>query len=135
MKTAINLDASDPDMALNERARKLGPVETHPTLSHSSTFNPQSVYPASGPGIAENPAVSLLVARQRLAGEAEEEFSNIGRKGQPGRRFLDAITVRQVLQMREKGVTSAEIEEKLGLGKGVVEVLGRRNVVGLQGVA
>lgn len=78
--------------------------------------------------------MSLLAARSRLAAEAEEEFSNIGRKGTPGRRFLDVTMVRQVLLMREKGAKNEEIEEKLGLRKGIVGKLGGKNVVSVGGV-
>lgn len=81
--------------------------------------------------LPQNPAVSLLAAREKLATEAEEEFSNIGRKGASGRRFLDVLTVRQVLQMREKGIRAEEIEERLGLRRGGVEKLGARGVVGI----
>jgi hypothetical protein len=139
-KIAIDLDSSDPDLDLNARARKLGPVVANPTLSNSSTFNQahenlhrshasQTVFPS--PSAAQNPAVRLLEARERLAAEAEEEFGNVGKKGAAGRRYLDVYTVRQVLQMREKGISSQEIEGKLGLRKGVVGVLGGKDVVGL----
>jgi hypothetical protein len=141
---AINLDSSDPDLDLNARARKLGPVIPNPTLSHSSTFNQahghlhpsnsssQSIFPsATSPHMAQNPALSLLAARERLAGEAEEEFSNIGRKGAAGRLFLDVLTVRQALQMREKGIAAEEIEEELGLARGVMRKLGAKGVVGI----
>lgn len=119
----------------------------HPTLSHSSTFNQahgqphasngmQGVFPSpTGSRGRPNPAVSLLAAREKLATEAEQEFSNAGRKGAPGRRFLDVLTLRQVLQMRDQGVGSAEIEERLGLRRGVVDRLGGKNVVGLTVVA
>lgn len=74
--------------------------------------------------------MSLLTARYRLAEEAELEFSNLGRKGSEGRQFLDVVTIRQVLLLRdERGVGAGEIEKKLGLRKGVVERLGRRGVV------
>jgi hypothetical protein len=151
-RTAIKLDASDPDLDLNARARRLGPVVPNPTLSNSSIFNQahahgasqfrpsnssQTIYPSSGSAgsnAPQNPAVSLLAARSRLAAEAEEEFSNIGRKGMPGRRFLDVMMVRQVLLMREKGAKNEEIEEKLGLRKGIVGKLGGKNVVSVGGV-
>lgn len=74
--------------------------------------------------------MSLLTARYRLAEEAEQEFSNIGRKGSEGRQFLDVITIRQVLLLRdERGVSPGEIEKQLGLRRGVVGRLGRRGVV------
>lgn len=115
----------------------------NPTLSNSSTFNQthghlhpsnasQPVFPSrSAP---QNAAVGLLEARERLAAQAEEEFANVGRKGAAGRQFLDVYTVRQVLQMRDKGVSNEEIEGKLGLKAGTVGVLGRKDVVGVAAV-
>jgi hypothetical protein len=79
-----------------------------------------------------NPAVSLLTARYRLAEEAEREFASLGRRGGEGRSFLDVVTLRQVLVLRdEKGLKGGEIERMLGLRSGVVGQLGRRGVVGL----
>ena len=153
MLQAINLDASDPDLdpAYTARLSQLGPVQPSPTMSNSSTFNtsasannpfsssspPQSHFQpsASSPGQSVfpsgmNPAVALLQARERLAQEAEEEFENLGRKGAPGRRFLDVVTIRQVLMMRDDlGKEDAEIEAQLGLRKGIVRKLGPRGVV------
>jgi hypothetical protein len=120
---------------------------SHPSPSHSHTqsstapqFQPsasnpeQSIFPTgNNAGGRENPAVSLLTARYRLAEEAEREFASIGRKGSEGRTFLDVVTLRQVLVLRERGVEEGEIERKLGLGRGVVGRLGRRGVVGVGG--
>jgi hypothetical protein len=39
---AINNDSSDPDLALNERMRQLGPVTPQPTFSATSTFSPST---------------------------------------------------------------------------------------------
>ena len=74
--------------------------------------------------------MSLLTARYRLAEEAEQEFANTGRKGTAGRQFLDVITIRQILVLRdEMGVSARDIERQLGLRDGVVARLGRRGVV------
>jgi hypothetical protein len=71
----------------------------------------------------------LLTARSRLAQEAEEEFENLGRKSSPGRSFLDVVTIRQVLMMRDEQRKGAEeIERTLGLRKGVVKKLGPRGL-------
>jgi hypothetical protein len=76
--------------------------------------------------------VSLLTARYRLAEEAEREFTSIGKMGGEGRQFLDVVTLRKVLELRdEKGVDGGEIERRLELRKGVVRRLGRRGVVGV----
>ncbi|KAA6407461.1 MAG: hypothetical protein FRX48_08704 [Lasallia pustulata] len=144
---AINLDASDPDFARS--LRTLGPVTPSPMYSNSSTFNPSSGSTSESqsrqglpgspqashsqifPDPARNPAILVLTARERLAQEAEEEFSRVGRKGHTERRFLDVATIRQVLMLRdEKGVEGGEIERRLGLRRGVVGKLGAKGVVG-----
>jgi hypothetical protein len=73
-----------------------------------------------------------LTARYRVAEDAEREFGNIGKEGAEGRQFLDVVTLRQVLTLRdERGVEAEEIERQLGLRSGVVGRLGRRGVVGV----
>jgi hypothetical protein len=53
----------------------------------------------------------------------------LGRRGSPGRSFLDVVTIRQVLMMRdEQRKDAAEIERTLGLKKGVVGKLGLRGL-------
>ena len=72
----------------------------------------------------------MLQARSDLAARAEKEFEALGRKGFPGREFLDVVQIRQVLMMRdERGMRSDEIEGRLGLKPGVVEKLGKRGLV------
>ena len=62
-----------------------------------------------------------MTARYRLAEEAEREFGQVGKAGAEGRQFLDVVTLRQVLTMRdEKGIGAAQIERQLGLKTGVV---------------
>jgi hypothetical protein len=97
----------------------------------SASTPSQSVYPSTNP--KQNPAVSLLTARYRLAEEAEREFSEIGRRGAKGRQFLDVVTLRQVLVLRdEKGASASDIEGRLGLRQGVVGRLGPKGrVVGV----
>jgi hypothetical protein len=97
----------------------------HGNFQPSPSSPSQSIFPSG-----TNPAIALLQARERLAQEAEEEFENLGRRGAAGRRFLDVVTIRQVLMMRDdlrKG--EEEIEQQLGLEKGVVGKLGSRGVV------
>ena len=82
------------------------------------------------PDPAKNPAIMILTARERLAQEAEAEFARAG-KGREGRRFLDVMTIRQILMLRdEKAVEAAEIEKKLGLKSGIVARLGAKGIVG-----
>ncbi len=71
----------------------------------------------------------LLKARSSLAQEAEEEFENLGRKGSPGRSFLDVVTIRQILMMRDEQMKGPEeIEIALGLRKGLVGKLGQKGL-------
>jgi len=73
----------------------------------------------------------VLQARQRLQEEAEEESLNVGRKGFPGRRFVDVSTVRQALLLRQKGEGEEDVERKLGFRKGRLSVLGKGIVEGV----
>ncbi|TGO65882.1 hypothetical protein BOTNAR_0073g00070 [Botryotinia narcissicola] len=146
---SISFDASDPDIGLNSRLRELSPITPSPTLSNSSTFNQasaqdpitsgknfmpsastpsQSIFPT-----ANNPAVTLLTARSRIAEEAERDFEKIGRKGFQGRKYLDVATIRTVLVYRSEGMNDIEIEERLELRRGIVKSLGG-NVVSVAGV-
>ncbi|CZR66538.1 uncharacterized protein PAC_16439 [Phialocephala subalpina] len=103
-----------------------------PSLSHTQ-FQPSASNPAQSifPDARQNPAVSLLTARYRIAEEADEEFAGLGRKGAKGRRFIDVQTLRQALVLRGEGMRAGEIEEKLGLREGVVARLGKEGVVGV----
>ncbi|KAI9794253.1 MAG: hypothetical protein M1816_006179 [Peltula sp. TS41687] len=135
--SAIDLDGSDPQYAASLRA--LGAVQLNPlsTFHHSQSQN-QSQSTAPGerqfPDPASNPAIQILLARDRLAAEAEREFTEVGRKSHAGRQFLDIFTIRQVLMLRdEKMVKPEEIERRMGLRPGVVRRLGKKGIVGLAG--
>lgn len=135
---AISLDARDPDFAAS--LRSLGPVQPNSTRSNTSTFTsssrstPATTRPRTNdpsppqgqnifPNPAQNPALRILEARDRLAAEAEEEFTR-GRLGGKGRRFLDLGTIREVIALRdEKMLPATEIESKMGLAEGVVDSL------------
>ena len=70
-------------------------------------------------------------ARTRLQQEAEAEFAKTSRSGGGKRSFLDVNTIRQILVMRdEKGMGEGDIEENLGLARGVVKALGQKGIVG-----
>ncbi|CAI7652931.1 unnamed protein product [Penicillium glandicola] len=124
---AIDMDGRDPDFAAS--LRSIGPVNPSPTFSNSSTFNRpgsmQTVFPQ-----ASNPALLAVTARQRLTEAAEQEAEHFGRAGHPGRSFLDALTIQQVLTMRDKqGMRRGDIERFLGLKKGILERLGKDEIV------
>ncbi|KAK0642600.1 hypothetical protein DIS24_g8896 [Lasiodiplodia hormozganensis] len=169
---AINLDAADPAFAA--QLRSIGPVESNPYTSNSSTSpyephrqplepstNTKSTMPPTSsrrhpdantsnlpdfstgpnpfgpptgapmPPRMHNPALTILSARERLAEEAEQEFANLGRRGAPGRQFLDVVELRKVLVLRDQrgGRPAGEIERQLGLREGVVGRLGPKGVV------
>jgi len=137
---AINLDASDPDFA--RALRSIGPVDPQSNYASHSSSSPES--PRQGlpgspqpshaqvfPDPSRNPAIQILTAREKLAHSAEEEFAQAGRIGHSGRQFLDVVTIRQILMLRdERNVNEGEIEKRLGLKKGIVAKLGPKGVVG-----
>ncbi|KAI9766626.1 MAG: hypothetical protein M1840_006437 [Geoglossum simile] len=121
---AIDLDGRDPAFAAS--LRTIGPID-HPTPTHSNA----STFAATTEDIRRNPALTLLSARSRLAEQAEAEALGVGKKGFPGRTFVDAVTLRRALKLRDEGgVADAEIEKRLGLKRGVVGRLGRKGLVG-----
>lgn len=145
----IDLDARDPHFA--NRLTTLGPVKPYPTFSPSSTSTPfppptnptsSSSRPSEsvgsdapfGPGVfpspANNPAIATLTARSRIQDAVEQEKVDAGRRGFEGRQYLDIVTVRKVLTLRdEQGMKAEDIEKALRLKKGVVAGLGRVGVL------
>ncbi|KKY29406.1 hypothetical protein UCDDA912_g10666 [Diaporthe ampelina] len=125
---------------LAERLRQIGVVQPNPTYSPSSTASPTSTQPAQEPGGAggvngpvfpspsNNAVLSALEARERLSREAEEEFEGLGLSGGKGRRFLTSGMIRDVLVMRERGSSDADIEHRFNLRSGVVRKLGPRGL-------
>jgi hypothetical protein len=72
-------------------------------------------------------SVRLLQARSQIAKEAEKEL--YGEAG-PGRQFLDSVTLRQLLVMRDRqGLSEEDIERDMGLKRGVVQRLGTPGVI------
>ncbi|WPG98879.1 Hypothetical protein R9X50_00167900 [Acrodontium crateriforme] len=129
---AINLDASDPDFARS--LRSIGPVQPNLTLSPSSAFgvNAGNSSQLRGPDVRKNPAIMMLEARARLQDEADKEALDAGSKGHGGRQFLDILTIRRMLVMRDlNGDSPEDIEKSMGLKKGVVDRLGIKGVIEL----
>jgi hypothetical protein len=98
------------------------PLPPSPTLQPSTPLTPHILKllppPSNLPRPACNPAIQLQ-ARDRLAQEAEQEFIDVGKRGHEGRQFLDVVTIRQLLMLRdEKGLERTEIERRLGLRRG-----------------
>lgn len=132
---AIDLDARDPDFAAS--LRSIGPVTPTPTLSRSSTFNQprgQNVSPPTSGAISEevkaNPSLLTLMSRTRISAEAEADMESLGRKGHGGRRFVDVVSLKQIISMRDtQGVSEEVIETQFGLKKGTLANLGPKGVV------
>ncbi|KAL1883557.1 hypothetical protein Plec18167_002563 [Paecilomyces lecythidis] len=124
---AIDLDARDPHFAAS--LRSIGPVTPQPTFSNSSAFNRPGQTPSVFPS-ANNPALLVVTARQRITKAAEQEAEAFGRESHVGREFLDALTIRQALTMRDRqGKHPSEVENVLRLKPGVMERLGRKGIV------
>ncbi|OAX82128.1 hypothetical protein ACJ72_03523 [Emergomyces africanus] len=133
---AIDLDARDPHFAAS--LRSIGPV-----TPNNNPFNKQhqqhqqsvsTIFPSSPTttSTSTNPALLTLSSRAQIEKAAEREFESVGRQSHPGREFLDVVSIKQVLAMRDKeGVSEEMIERQFRLKKGVVGLLGRREVVGL----
>ncbi|KAI1251925.1 hypothetical protein MGN70_006496 [Eutypa lata] len=142
---AIRADGRNPDpnplqdQAFSSRLRKMGVATPNPTFSNSSTFNPNSPPPSSSspshqqqpssnpryPAASSNATLGALEARRQIQERAQVETEN---PGSP-REFVDAGTLRQVLNLRIRGAPAAEIERRLRLKSGVVERLGRPGVI------
>ena len=140
---AVNLDASDPHFAAS--LRSLGPVTPSSTLSNSSRFpsspdtdsSTSSLSPSHQnlPNPSQNPAIQVLTARESLANEAEAEFARVRYEGGGSRRFVDVMTIRQILMFRDgQKMGNADIENKLGLAAGTVGRLGGQGVIGEAGM-
>ncbi|CAJ2500584.1 Uu.00g034370.m01.CDS01 [Anthostomella pinea] len=138
---AIRADGQDPDPmtnpAFSARLRQMGVATPNPTLSNSSTANPQphpttqsqsrsSPIPgAHYPSSSQNRTLNALEARQRLQEQARTESETPG----IGREFLDIGTLKQILVLRARGTPAPDIERRLRLKSGVVGRIGPEGVV------
>ncbi|KAE9580208.1 hypothetical protein CGCF415_v007070 [Colletotrichum fructicola] len=129
-------DSINPEVSeeFSSRLRQMGVVQPNPTYSATSTASlPAHAAAISNPGplfppTSRNATLATLEARRALQQRAEEEFESMGRSGNDGRTLLDLNTIVQMHLMREKGHSSAQIEERLNLKKGIVEKLGRPGI-------
>ncbi|KND91241.1 hypothetical protein TOPH_04184 [Tolypocladium ophioglossoides CBS 100239] len=136
---AIRADAMDPDFAsggFSQRLHQMGIVQPNPTFSPSSTAVPQASTttlqaPAAPifPSARNNTTLSVLEARRALQQRADEDLEKMGRYGSQGRRFLDMRAALDAMQMRHRGVPSSDIEQRLRLEPGIMDRLGRRQVL------
>ncbi|WYZ43827.1 hypothetical protein EsH8_VII_000263 [Colletotrichum jinshuiense] len=134
---SITADSVDPETVTAEfssRLRQMGIVQPNPTFSSTSTAgpsahadfiqNPGPLYPSA----SRNVTLGTLEARRQFQQQADAEFDSLGRSSSQGRQFLDLKTIIQIHIMRDNGLSSAEIEGRLHLKKGVVDRLGRPGI-------
>ncbi|KAL2165411.1 hypothetical protein VTH06DRAFT_709 [Thermothelomyces fergusii] len=139
---AIRADATDPDGLeispdFAARLQKMGIVQPNPTYSPSSIAYQfpdasgirQSVSTPQYPASSQNATLGVLEVRRQLEARAKEELENTGKSTDKGREFLDIGTIRQVLVLRQGGMSPADIEARLRLKPGVVERFGPPGVV------
>ncbi|KAL2145289.1 hypothetical protein VTI28DRAFT_7506 [Corynascus sepedonium] len=139
---AIRADSTNPNSSefspdFVARLQKMGIVQPNPTYSPSSIASPfpdasginQSVSAPRFPSSSSNRTLGVLEVRRQLEARAKEELENMGKSTDKGREFLDIGTVRQILVLRQGGVSPADIESRLRLKPGVVAKLGPQGVV------
>lgn len=139
---AIRADSANPDSAeispdFAARLHQMGIVQPNPTYSPSSIASPypdasgirQSVSAPQYPASSKNATLGVLDVRRQLEARAKEEFENTGKSTDRGREFLDIGTIRQILVLRQSGVSAADIEARLRLKPGVVARFGPQGVV------
>ena len=138
---AIRADAMDPDLPINAdfagRLRKMGIVQPNPTYSPSSIASPfpdaygikQSLSSPQFPSASSNATLGVLEVRRRLEARAKSELDNMGKSTDKGREFLDIGTVKQILVLRQGGVSATDIEARLRLKPGIVAKLDPAGIV------
>lgn len=103
----------------------------NPTLSNSSTAAPvPASFSASPlrpqfPAPSANTTLGVLEARRQI----QERFETQTQNPAAAREFLDVGIVKQVLVMRARGHSGADIEKRLRLRPGLVDRVGARQIV------
>ncbi|EXJ79369.1 hypothetical protein A1O3_08871 [Capronia epimyces CBS 606.96] len=131
----IDLDGRDPQF--DSVLRSLGPAKP---ASTSEDRPVEDAFPTSSqpmqqgrnifPTSAQNPAIMLVQARERINRRWESELDNQGRRGFAGRTVVSAKDVKEALALRdEAGKSSSEIETQLSLKPGILDQLVPRRVV------
>ena len=130
----IELDGRDPQF--ESRLSQIGPVQPgSQTPSNQHQFPPssspnrqgQNIFPSTSP--TTNPAILVTQARERIGKLWEEENEKLGRGSFQGRTLINASQIKEVLEMREHGMSAGDIEKRLRLRSGLVQRLGAGGVV------
>jgi 3-deoxy-7-phosphoheptulonate synthase len=80
---------------------------------------PQSAFPDP----RNNPVLRVLESRQKIQDEADEELSNVGRRGFTGRKYADAATVQLAMMRQMRGEPDQRIEAALSIKKGRLSLI------------
>lgn len=123
----INLASSSPSSPFPPGSQQ-GRDSPAPNVLDPPTQGSGRSAPPVYPSPRNNPTLAALEARRALQSRADAEFDMLGRKGSPGREFLDVNTIVQMHLLREKGVPDADIERRFNLKEGVMGKLGPRGV-------
>ena len=117
--------------AFADRLKQMGVAQPNTTFSPSSTAAPFPVVSLASPypPSSSNATLGVLKARRRLQAHADEEFRQLGKPGSQGREHLDVGIVKNILTLRQRGESAAEIESRLKLKPGVVSKLGPLGIV------
>jgi hypothetical protein len=115
----------------------MGIAQPNPIFSPSSIASPfpdvsrmkQSLSTPRFPSSANNTTLGVLESRRRIEAQAKSELASTGKSTDQGREFLDIGTVKQILVMRQRGESAANIESRLRLKPGIVARLGPQGMV------
>ncbi|KAK4218273.1 hypothetical protein QBC37DRAFT_395959 [Rhypophila decipiens] len=135
-------DDAPPSQDFANRLQKMGIAQPNPIFSPSSTanvtpssrnadvvMNPRDFAAPQFPAASNNVTLGVLEARRALEQRATQEFDRMGKPGYQGREFLDIMTIRNILVMRQRGDSPSDIETRLRLKPGLVARLGRAGIV------
>ncbi|KAJ9606150.1 hypothetical protein H2200_009111 [Cladophialophora chaetospira] len=129
----VELDARDPQFG--SALRQVGAARSITERKPNDDYFPTSSQPMhSGqnifPSQANNPAVMLVQARQRIARQFEEEMENQGRPSFAGRTLMSAQELRQALNLRDEGGrVTQEVETQMRMKPGILDQLVAKGVI------
>ncbi|KAG9783888.1 hypothetical protein KCU88_g2905, partial [Aureobasidium melanogenum] len=131
----VELDGRDPQF--DSALRKIGPAKA-PTswngrpVEDAFPTSSQPMQPGRNifPSSAQNPAITLVEARESINKRWEEELDNQGKRAFTGRTLVTAKDIKEVLTLRDEvGKPSSEIEKQMQLKPGILDQLIPKRVV------
>ena len=132
----IDLDGRDPDFG--SKLSRLGPAvsvghakpgqQAFPTSSRPPLGQQgKNIFPTQD--AKHNPSLLVVQARGQTGKKWEEEQDDMGKSTFEGRTLISAKEIRDVLEMRGRGMESGDIEKQLRLKRGIVERLGAKEAI------